>query len=114
MIESHDNNLLNVSRELSKSEVMKGTVVSGIIGLGLSILGLAAIVSIGTFGTWSGPGISGVVIGLGCIVLMLPSALLLGTGILFLRLSIAGLYALIVGKPVYVFSHFRRNCPDSM
>jgi len=40
----------------------------------------------------------------GSILLMLPSALLLGIGIQHLRLSFVGLYSLIVGRPVYGFN----------
>jgi cupin 2 domain-containing protein len=99
---------------LTKTEVVIGAVKSGIIGLALFVIGLAAIVSVGVFGTTGGTGIGfdpstgariwAVAIGVGCILLMLPSVLLLGIGIQHLRLSIVGGYSLIVGKPVYGFT----------
>ena len=117
MIESGDSHLPHVQQQLTKTEVAKAAVTNGIIGLGLFVLGLAAIVSIGELGTLSGTGILAVFIGLGCFLLMLPSVLLLGVGILHLSLSIVVLYSLIVGKPLYRFTlgiDLRRNCPDSM
>lgn len=117
MNEYGNDNLTHVPQRLSKTEAVKGAVTSGIIGLGLFVLGLAAIVSIGLLGTFSGTGILAVVIGLGCVLLMLPSVLLVGVGVLHLSLSMVILYRLIVGKPVYAFTvgiNFRPNCPDSM
>jgi hypothetical protein len=111
-----NNNLPHVLQALTKTQVLKGAVMSGACGLVLFILGLAAIVSIGALGTISGTGMWAIAIGLGCVLLMIPSALLLGIGIQYLRLSIVSVYSLIVGKPVYgstVVVDVSRNCPDS-
>jgi hypothetical protein len=101
-------------KPLATTEVVKGAVKSGFIGLVLSVLGLAGRGSVGVFGSMRGTGIEAippagagiwaVAIGFGSILLMLPSALLLGIGIQHLRLSIVGIYSLIVGKPAYGFS----------
>jgi hypothetical protein len=105
-------------RPLRKKEVAKGAILSGIFGLGLFALGLTAMILIGLMGTMSGgAGVWAVVIGLGCVFLMFPSAVILGIGILLLNLSATGMYSLIVGKPVYGITtvvDFRPKCPDSM
>lgn len=111
MPDSLSNNPAQAPRILSSKEVLKGALTSGLVGLGLLILGLAAIVSVGVWGAASGTGSWAIAIGLCGVLLMLPSALVLGIGIQCVRLSMVGFYSLIVGKPVYVTSE-RQIDPD--
>jgi hypothetical protein len=108
-IEFVKNNLL---QSLTKKEVLKGTVKSLAIGLVLFVLGLGGIVALGVLGAKSGTGNWAIVIGIGSVLLMIPSALLLGIGFQCLRLSMVGIYSLLVSKPVFGFTvvvDFRRK-----
>ncbi len=74
---------------LTPRQVLTTTAATGAIGLGFLSLGLAGIVSAGMLGANSGSGIRAMVIGLGCVILMILSALALGLGVLCLLFSVA-------------------------
>jgi hypothetical protein len=101
-----------VVRQLTKKEVAKTAATSGIIGIVLFTLGLAALVAIGVLGSMREGRFQAIAIVLGSFVLLLPSAVILGSGICLLNLSVINLYALLVGKPVYGVD-YRRDDRDS-
>ncbi|WP_052561858.1 hypothetical protein [Gemmata sp. SH-PL17] len=56
---------------------------------------------LGLLGTMSGEGNLAAAIGVGCVLLMLPSAVIFGLGVACLNFSAVSAYSLLVGKPVY-------------
>ena len=88
-------------KRLTNREVVQAATTTGIIGFGLFTVGLAGVVLLGLLGTMSGEGKLAAAIGVGCVLLMLPSAVILGLGVACLNFSVASAYSLLVGKPVY-------------
>jgi hypothetical protein len=97
-----NNGASETRKRLTNREVVQAATTAGIIGFGLSTVGLAGVVLLGLLGTMSGEGNLAAAIGVGCVLLMLPSAVVLGLGVACLNFSAASAYSLLVGKPVYV------------
>lgn len=96
-----NNDATETRKRLTNREVVQAATTTGIIGLGLFTVGLAGVVLLGLLGTMSGEGNPAAAIGVGCVLLMLPSAVILGLGVACLNFSAACAYSLLVGKPVY-------------
>ncbi len=95
------NNDAETRKRLTNKEVAKAATITGVIGLGLLTVGLGAVVLLGLLGTMSEEGRPAVAIGVECILLMLPSATILGLGVVCLNFSAVCAYSLLIGKPVY-------------
>lgn len=88
-------------KRLTNREVVQAAATAGVAGFALFTIGLAGVVLLGLLGTMSGEGNPAAAIGVGCVLLVLPSAVILGLGVVCLNVSAAYAYSLLVGKPVY-------------
>lgn len=105
-----DNDASETRKRLTNREVVQAATTTGIIGFGLFTVGLAGVVLLGLLGTMSGEGNPAAAIGVGCVLLMLPSAVILGLGVACLNCSAAYAYSLLVGKPRST-ARFNRRAP---
>ena len=96
------NDASETRKRLTNREVVQAATTAGLIGFGLFTVGSAGVVLLGLLGTMSGDGIPAAAIGVGCVLLMIPSAVILGLGVACLNFSAAYTYSLLVGKSVYV------------